>query len=160
MDLKNADFDYALTISGSIGHEYPFLGMNVVNAGNNPHISFGFNISPKTREEYREILLNLEKYSVLDKKEDIYKYYCVNYLYNKGNDFSEEIRSVFDYIDFYKRDRDNSIYKAYLSNINPQNEEQIQKMVVQVIDSLDTWKPGVFYKKSEETIRQLLDSVK
>lgn len=159
MDLKKAGFDYALTIAGSIGHEYPLLGIDVINAGNNPHISFDFNITPDSKEEYREILLNISDYSALDRKEDIYKYYCVYYLYYQRNDFSEEIRAAFDYIDFYKRDRENTIYKAYLDNMNPHREEEMPEMVKKVLDDMDEWQPGVFYKKSEDKIKKLLDSV-
>ncbi len=159
LDLKEAEFDYALTINGSIGHEYPLLGINVINAGNNPHMSFDFNITPSSKEEYREILMNISDYSALDNKEDIYKYYCLYYMYYQRNDFSEGIRSVFDYINFYKRDRENTIYRAYLDNRNPGNEEKIWKMVKKVLDDMDGWQPGVFYKKSEDKIKILLDSV-
>lgn len=159
IDLKNAEFDYALTIAGSIGHEYPLLGIDVINAGSNPHMSFDFNVNPDSKEKYREILLNISDYSALDRKEDIYKYYCVYYLYYQRNDFSEGIRAAFDYIDFYKRDRENSIYKAYLDNINPHREEKVLEMVGKVLDDMDERQSGVFYKKSEDKIKKLLDSV-
>lgn len=39
------------TPCGSVGHELPALGVAVVNAGRNPHISYDFNYHPASREE-------------------------------------------------------------------------------------------------------------
>ena len=82
-DLINNGIDCVLTVFGTVGHEYPLLGIPVVNASvNNPHSKYKFNYTPKTFKEYHNILLNLEKISKfkLNKKltNEIYKFF---YLY-------------------------------------------------------------------------------
>lgn len=159
LDLKKAGFDYALTIAGSIGHEYPLLGINVVCAGNHPHIAFDFTITPKSKSEYENILMNIKEYSALEYREDIYKYYCIYYLYYKGNDFSEDIRGAFPELNFYKRDRENIIYADYLAAYSEEKEIEIQKMVCNIVEQINAWKPDQFQKNGEEKIKKLLESV-
>ncbi len=158
-DLKEAGFDYALTIAGSIGHEYPLLGIDVIHAGNNPHIAFDFTIMPKTKSEYEDILLNIQEYSALEYREDIYKYYCVHYLYGKRNDFSEDIRAAFPEVNFYKRNAENTIYMDYLTAYSDERALKIRELVSDVVDQIDAWKPNQFYKNNEEKISRLLQSV-
>ena len=77
--------DYVLTAYGSVGHELPLLGMNVINADKfNPHCSFDFNFNPQNLKEYTKLLLDLEKKpSRLNYKNDIYKFYYLHYFYLK-----------------------------------------------------------------------------
>lgn len=157
-DLKEAGFDYALTIAGSIGHEYPLLGINVIHAGNHPHIAFDFTITPKSKSEYEDILLNIQEYSALEHREDIYKYYCIHYLYYKGNNFSEDVRAAFPELDFYKRNTENTIYMDYLTAYSEEKAIRIQEMVCNVVDQIDAWKPDQFIKNGEEKINRLLES--
>ena len=58
--LKNQGINFVLTVFGTVGWEYPALGITTINASrNNPHVNFDFSITPKSRKEYEEILLNL-----------------------------------------------------------------------------------------------------
>ena len=79
--LKEEGISYALTIHGSIGYEYPMLGINVINAGNNPHIAFDFDINPKTIEEYDEVIFNLEKVNKKIDINEIYMFYLIHFGY-------------------------------------------------------------------------------
>ena len=74
-----------MTAYGSVGHELPLLGMNVINADKfNPHCSFDFNFNPQNLKEYTKLLLDLEKKpSRLNYKNDIYKFYYLHYFYLK-----------------------------------------------------------------------------
>ena len=36
---------------GTVGHEFAYMGLPVVNAGDNPHVTWGFNFNPQTVEE-------------------------------------------------------------------------------------------------------------
>ena len=42
------------TIHGTAGHEFAYLGVPVVNAGDNQHIAYPFNIHPKNLSDYRD----------------------------------------------------------------------------------------------------------
>lgn len=73
--------DVALTVYGSIAHEYPLLGIPVVTAGANPQEGYNFCYNPKTFKEYEKILNNLEKCKVKKNiKNEIYQFYFMHYL--------------------------------------------------------------------------------
>jgi len=77
-------FDYATTVYGSIGHEYPIFKIPVINASNNgPHSSYGFNINAKNKQNYEKIILNLKKKQFEISKKKIYEisqFYFMRYL--------------------------------------------------------------------------------
>jgi len=51
--------DFALTVNGSVGFEYPIFGTNAVLAGTGRYEGFGFTVEPHNREEYFEQLKNI-----------------------------------------------------------------------------------------------------
>ena len=77
---------HVLTCYGSVGHELPLLGFNVINAGNNPHIGYHFNLHPKSLKEYELILSNLNDLNLEINKSEIFEFYYVSkkllYTYN------------------------------------------------------------------------------
>ncbi len=78
--------DVALTIYGSVGHEYPFMGVNVISAGYNPHIAYDFNYHVKDLVDYEYILKNLDKLNLDIEKKDIYECYFLHYYYSWVDD--------------------------------------------------------------------------
>lgn len=78
--LKEEGVDIALTCYGTIGHELPLLGYTVINAGNNPHMAYNFNINPKNLEEYNQILSSLDKVKLEFDEVEIYEFF---YTYKK-----------------------------------------------------------------------------
>lgn len=70
-----------LTVFGSIGHEYPYFGIPVINAGENPHSGYNFNYHPKTRSEYVYILNRITKLSVpKNAKRNIFEFYYMKHM--------------------------------------------------------------------------------
>lgn len=51
--------DFALTVNGSVGFEYPIFGINAILAGTGRYEGFGFTIEPQTRKDYFDQLLNI-----------------------------------------------------------------------------------------------------
>ena len=48
LQLADEGLDYVFTCHGTVGHEVPLLGIQVINADiNNPHICYDFNWNPK-----------------------------------------------------------------------------------------------------------------
>lgn len=81
IQLKKEGVNFALTLWGTIGHEYPALGIQVINGARNYHEDFDFDWNPKTVEEYQELLLNLKNLDKKIDKEEIYQFYYVHYKY-------------------------------------------------------------------------------
>lgn len=75
------------TPCGSVGHELPALGVAVVNAGRNPHISYEFNYHPATRQELASYVRKADKLQP-KKTEKILEFY---YMYYK---FLQETSSI------------------------------------------------------------------
>lgn len=76
----------ALTTYGTIGFEYAALGVPVINASlNNPHIAYNFNLHPKSIEEYREILKNIDHINLNIDKNEVYEYYFMKHIYNTND---------------------------------------------------------------------------
>ena len=54
--------DLVLTVYGTIGFEYAYFKIPVVNAGqNNPHIAYKFNFHPKNLSDYNFAIKNFNK---------------------------------------------------------------------------------------------------
>jgi hypothetical protein len=51
--------DYALTVNGSVGFEYPMFGIRAILAGTGRYEGFGFTVEPKTKEEYFQQLRDI-----------------------------------------------------------------------------------------------------
>ena len=79
--LVKEGIQFALTCFGSIGHELPALGVQVINAGHNPHIAYDFNWHPKSIEEYEYYLMNLDKLHKEINMNELYEFYYVHYDY-------------------------------------------------------------------------------
>jgi hypothetical protein len=72
----------ALTVYGTIGMEYPYLGVPVINASkNNPHTAYQFSLTPMNREEYLRILRNLENFQYEISKDQVIEYYFMTHFY-------------------------------------------------------------------------------
>ena len=77
----------ALTTYGTIAFEYAALGIPVINASlNNPHIAYNFNLHPKSVDEYREILHNLDHIDLKIDRNEVYEYYFMRNI-NNTNDW-------------------------------------------------------------------------
>lgn len=77
--LRDEGVSVALTSYGSIGHELPLLGYKVINAGYNPHIAYRFNWHARSVEEYREMLLGIDRLGPIQELESVYEFYFVHY---------------------------------------------------------------------------------
>ena len=68
--------DFVLTVHGSVGFEFPLLGIPVIGANPNaPYADFDFSISPKTIDEFNEIILGLHGNSKTVDKEELASFF-------------------------------------------------------------------------------------
>ncbi|MFA5238571.1 MAG: hypothetical protein WC476_02520 [Phycisphaerae bacterium] len=136
LQIVEEGIDFVLTVYGTVGFEYAALGVTVINASlSNPHIGYNFNIHPKTVEEYESILLNLKNQKLDININEVYEYYYMKYLYDKGgswlvDDFINRIGGV-------AKQRDPISYKLFLNDFTIQRHEKTLKSLVNFIESGD-----------------------
>ena len=128
--LSEEGLNFVLTCAGSVGHELPLLGVQVINAcSNNPHIAYDFNWHGETIDQYRKMLLNLG--SLKDKIDinEIYEFYYVHHLYTVVDDF------IFDSYDEMRdniNEKERFTLKSYTYFIDRLTDEKN----LQIIDKL------------------------
>jgi hypothetical protein len=85
--LVNSGFAAAFTAYGTVGHEFPYFGIPVVNAGDNPHIDYGFCAHPRSRQELGEIVRKIDAgdfHLPLSRPEILEFYYMHNLYHHRG----------------------------------------------------------------------------
>lgn len=108
--------DVALTVYGTIAFEYAALGKLVINCSvNNPHVAYGFNLNPKSFDEYQGLLLNLEALSLDVDQEQVHEYYFMHHLYNTQNLFLEDYMATVVAIGGYSAQFTPAIFQQWLS---------------------------------------------
>lgn len=124
--LISQGIDVALTVHGTIGMEYPLLGIPVVNASqNNPHAGFDFCYTPGSLEAYEEAISNLEKFRNYTYLDSPYLYHYVKHsLFLKSwlfKDFKLMLREVGG----YRIAMSSQIYDYFLNTSNIYDDEAL-----------------------------------
>lgn len=117
LDIVDQGINFVLTCFGSVGFEYAFLDIPVINAcKNNYHADYKFNINPTSYFQYKNILENLNKIKFKIKKKEIYEYYFMRryffdteWFVGKMDDFSRVMGPVDNYHSY-------KIYKYWIMN--------------------------------------------
>lgn len=155
IQLKEEGISYALTVYGTIGHEYPNLGIQVINAGNNPHSAFDFTWNPRTKKEYDDLIMNLYKLEPKKDTEGMYQFYSLNYLYYNWNYipwrtiFFQNPLLPMDWLEL----RSNGLtmgtwmYKEYMKEWTSNRHEKILEQMEEIFQKMDDWRPDVLYRK-------------
>ena len=92
LKLIQEGFDLALTVHGTLGHEYPYFGIPVLNAGDNPHAEYDFCVHPKSIEEYEGFLANIDTIPKPNEsdREKIHEFYFMHNIYHMPGMLSSE----------------------------------------------------------------------
>jgi len=116
--INNNNIICALTVYGSIGHEYPLFNIPVINASkNNPHKGYSFNLTPKSIKEYKQLIINCEKNksnNVKKNKEQIFEYYYMRYLSEYF--FLDDFHSCLKFLG--KNYKTSSVFKLWMEKFN------------------------------------------
>ena len=132
--LIDEKINVILTVYGSIGHEYPLFGIPVINASKTgPHKHFGFNMYPKNLNDYKKIILNLDKVPIVKTKKikkNLYIYYLMRYLmeYNLIDGFKKKLIK-------YGPNYEYKIYEIFLSQFTKQKNNEILKIYKDFVNS-------------------------
>jgi len=115
LQIIKEGIDFVLTVYGSIGHEYPLFNIPVINASvNNPHIKYKFNVHPRNLNEYKKILLHLNRINPAINKNKIYEYYYMAYLFKKDNLSLVNYDQILKYVGGYKFQFTSKVYKYWV----------------------------------------------
>jgi len=131
--------NYALTIYGTIASEYPFLGIPVINASrNNPHVAYNFSVSPKSRDEYWQTLLNIENLNMQIPKEEILEFYFMHHIYPVKSLLFYDYDKYLKDVGGYNNSMTSRVYKLYLGSENSRDFKELQLAFKAFIQSGDT----------------------
>lgn len=126
--LIEEGINIVLTLRGSIGLEYAAKNITVINASlHNPHISYDFNVHPKSKEELENIIFNLNSY--VNKNlfsEDVYKCYYMKYLHDNQNIFFSNYKDVEKHMGGYYNLFSSKIYNYWIDNYTPEIQNKIE----------------------------------
>jgi hypothetical protein len=61
--LAEAGAACAITVHGTVAHEMAYLGIPSISAGHNPHVSFAFSNTARSRDEYSRLICNYRNLS-------------------------------------------------------------------------------------------------
>jgi len=80
--LVREGINAVLTVYGTIGSEYAYRGLKVVNAcEQNPHSAYNFNFNPKSISEFENTIKNLDTAPIQIDNKEIEEYFYMAYLH-------------------------------------------------------------------------------
>jgi len=93
--IINEGINAALTIHGTVGSEYPYFNIPVVNASkNNPHMNYNFNYHPQNIKELEKIILNLPNMKKKIDKREILEFYFMHHVLPKYNWLGIDMKAI------------------------------------------------------------------
>lgn len=154
IQMKDEGLNYALTVYGTISYEYPLIGIEVINAGANPGMAFNHAWNPRTVDEYDDLLFHLKDLSPKNCQEDLYKCFCIEFLYHKsylytGKDvFFDNNPIGMDRLELKKvgKEAGTWMYDRYIENWTKEKHEEIIGEMDRIFQELDEWQPDIFYR--------------
>ncbi len=134
--IAKEGIDCVLTVLGSVGFEYAYMNIPVINASKiNPHINFNFNIHAKSIANYKKLLINPNLIKLKIIKEDILKYYFLMHIYYTRNWFFDDYEKMQKNV---KSQYDDDLYDYWIKNeFSIKKHEEILSIIEKFIDSSD-----------------------
>ncbi len=128
LQLRDEGLKFVFTCHGTVGHECPLLGIQVVNADlNHPHIAYDFNWSPKSKNDYEKLIENLPK---AKKEIDINKIYEFYYI---RNNFNNKDDLIFKSYNNAKKNYNKNIVNIFLNEIDENRHYEITQNILSKI---------------------------
>lgn len=133
------------TVHGTAGHEFAYAGIPVVNAGDNPHVAYPFNLHATSLEHYQQCIREADRLVVGIERPAIEEYFYMNYFYlperhgSPANPIDEKIAGA---PDFGSRLSDTSLFDGMIAGVTPAREQGVQEYLTRYFDAA-----GVFQKK-------------
>jgi hypothetical protein len=124
--LADEGIDWVLTAYGTVGEEYPALGVPVINAGYNPRAAYSFNLHPRTVPEYEQILLNLPRTPAPPMvPEELHEFHYMNHYHVAEDDFFfPSYKQMVQDLAGYQRGGP-AVYDYFLDRLTPARHRRI-----------------------------------
>ena len=129
--IINEGINAALTIHGTVGSEYPYFNIPVVNSSiNNPHMNYSFNYHPKNIPELEKIILNLPKMNKKIKKKEILEFFFMHHILPSYDWLGRNIKELV---------KESKSLKLFYSSIDTYHSIAQRVNEVEVLQSLKTF---------------------
>lgn len=135
--LIKEGINVVLTVHGSVGAEFPYYGIPVVNASlNNPHINYNFNFNPRTLEEYSATLKKLHLLKINKKKilNELLEYHSINNIYLDQSWLTKKILNIIYNFGGIKNFYKNATYEFLFSKFY-KSEKKISRILERFINT-------------------------
>ena len=137
--IINEKIDFVLTCYGSVGVEYPYFNIPVINASiNNPHINYNFNIHPKSKKNYEQIIKNLKKIKnkkIKYSKKAIYEYYFMRNIYTDKNWLIDNLSEMVKFVGGYDGMWSSKFYEFWNKSLNTKKHQRVIKSIENFLKS-------------------------
>ncbi len=128
--------DYVLTVYGTIAGEYPYFGVNSINAStHHTQANYNFTVNPKNTKEYLKILNNLKKPHKVNKKKQILEHHYMKYEYFNNRWFFNDLNKVKYSIKGYKNLNGIRLYKYWIDNFDPKLHKARYENIKEFVNS-------------------------
>jgi hypothetical protein len=146
IQIAKEGIDFVLTGHGTVGHEYPLLGVQVINAAYNPHIAYKFNHHATNTEDYEKILKNLDDLNLKIDKDKVYEFYYMfkkycfvdDLIFHSYTEVLAKVSSIYQ--------REDAIYKEF---IDQQTDEKHIETIQRLEEFIDSGKQYLFMNGPE-----------
>lgn len=137
--IVSEGIDFVITQHGSVGYEYAYLGIPVINSSlNNPQIAYNFNINPKTSIQFIKIIKNLKKIKISINKKRVSEFYFMRNLFQDKSWFFNDLNELMKSIDNWDGKYSYKIYNYFIKFINNKNNiKRIEKNLDNFLKSKD-----------------------
>jgi hypothetical protein len=134
--IINEGIDYVLTVHGTIAGEYPYAGVNAINASNkNSQIKYDFTITPKNQKQYLNFLRNLKKPNKVNKEKKVLEHYYMKYEYFNNRWFFKDTHKVKIAIGGYNNFFREEIYHYWLEKFDFNSHNKRYSKIEEFINS-------------------------
>lgn len=123
------------TCHGSAIHEFAYMGLPVVAAGDNMHAAYNFYLQAKTKEEYAHLILNADKLQVQIDKSEVEEFVYMQYFHYWNtewadarpidSDFEQFAVTALGHNLFEGALKDTRVFDYFLKHMTPQREQKI-----------------------------------
>jgi hypothetical protein len=137
-DIERLGIDFVLTVHGTASLHYAGDGYRVINASiNNPYNKYSFSFTPDSREQYEEVIRNLEKFNYKFKFSEVAEYVehisrieLENWLFKNHSNYFEHFKAANDAMSTQS-------YSYYLDSENSRKLPEVERALIKFLSSGD-----------------------